>query len=116
MAERYRFGTTNVEDLLTHLQIVDGNIGIPPLLQSDYVVPGRTGVVAATPWWGPRVITFGGIVAGPDRAVFQDRLKALGNLIHNGGRTYRIRRTLDLPTTPASTQLVEAQCRYVGGF
>ncbi len=29
---------------------------------------GRTGAIAATPWWGPRVVTFGGIVAGSTRA------------------------------------------------
>ena len=51
MAETYKINATDVTTYLTHLQVIDGSIGIPPMRQDDYVVPGRTGAVAATPWW-----------------------------------------------------------------
>lgn len=115
MAETYKFGSTDVTDFLTHLQVIDGNIGVPPLRQDDYVVPGRTGSIAATPWWGPRVVTFGGIVTGANRIAYQNNLKGLAKLVHNAGRTFTIQRTLDVTGTP-STQTTEAAARYVGGL
>ena len=50
MAETYKINSTDVTTFLTHLQVIDGSIGIPPMRQDDYVVPGRTGAIAATPW------------------------------------------------------------------
>ena len=112
MAETYKIGATDVTTYLTHLQIIDGNIGIPPLRQDDYIVPGRTGAVAATPWWGPRVITFGGVVAGTTRADYQTNVKGLMSLVHNGGDTFTLSRTLDTTGTPTHT----ATARYLGGL
>lgn len=112
MAETYKIGATDVTTYLTHLQVIDGNIGIPPLRQDDYSVPGRTGVVAATPWWGPRVVTFGGIVAGSTRAAMQTNLKSLGSLVLNGGATFTLSRTIDTAGTPTHT----ATARYLGGL
>ena len=114
MAEQYRINSTDVTDYLTHLQIIDGNIGIPPLLQDDYVIPGRTGVVTATPWWGPRVVSFGGIVTGASRSAYQDNLRSLMNLVHQSGQTYTMQRRLDL--TAGSTQTTQAVARYAGGL
>ena len=114
MAETYKIGATDVTDYLTHLQVIDGNIGIPPLRQSDYVVPGRTGVVASTPWWGPRVVTFGGIVTGATRVAYQDNIKNLARLVHNGGQVFTMSRTLNLPDN--STQTTAASARYLGGL
>ena len=113
MAETYKIGSTDVTTYLTHLQIIDGSIGIPPLRQDDYVVPGRTGAIAAQPWWGPRVVTFGGIVTGSTRIAYQNNLKELGKLVHNAGRTFTIQRTLDLQS---GTQTTEATARYLGGL
>lgn len=115
MAETYRIGSTDVTNFLTHLQVIDGNIGIPAQRQSDYIVPGRTGAIAATPWWGPRVISFGGIVAGATRTAYQTNLKGLMRLVHNAGQTFTLQRTLDVPGSP-STQTTEAVARYVGGL
>lgn len=115
MAETYKINTTDVTDFLTHLQVIDGSIGVPPLRQDDYVVPGRTGAIAATPWWGPRVVTFGGIVTGSTRTAYQTNLKGLMKLVHNAGRTFTITRTLDTAGTPA-TQTTEAAGRYAGGL
>jgi len=112
MAETYKIGATDVTTYLTHLQVIDGNIGVPPLRQDDYSVPGRTGVVAATPWWGPRVVTFGGIVAGSTRAAMQTNLKSLGSLVLNGGATFTLSRTIDTAGTPTHT----ATARYLGGL
>ena len=114
MAERYTINSTDITDYLTHLQIIDGNIGIPPLLQDDYVIPGRTGVVTATPWWGPRVVSFGGIVTGSSRSAYQDNLRGLMNLVHQSGQTYTMQRRLDL--TAGSTQTTQAVARYAGGL
>jgi hypothetical protein len=115
MAEIYRFSSINVTRFLTHLQVVDGNIAVAPLQQSDYVVPGRTGAIAATPWWGPRVVTFGGVVAGATRTEYQFNVKGLATLVHNGGRPFTLQRTLDVAGTP-STQVTEATARYLGGL
>lgn len=112
MAETYKIGATDVTAYLNHLQRVDGNIGIPPLAQSDYIVPGRTGAIAATAWNGPRVITFGGIVAGSTRAAYQTNLKALGALVLNGGQTFTLSRTIDTAGTPTHY----ATARYLGGL
>lgn len=114
MAERYTINSTDITDYLTHLQIIDGNIGIPPLLQDDYVIPGRTGVVTATPWWGPRVVSFGGIVTGDTRADYQDNLRSLMNLVHQSGQTYTMQRRLD--TLAGSAQTTQAVARYAGGL
>ncbi len=115
MAETYKINSTDVTTYLTHLQVIDGSIGIPPMRQDDYVVPGRTGAVAATPWWGPRVVTFGGIVAGSSRVAYQSNLKNLAKLVHNGGQVFKIERTLDVTGSP-STQTTEANGRYAGGL
>jgi hypothetical protein len=115
MAEIYKINTTDVTSFLTHLQVVDGNIAVAPLQQSDYVVPGRTGAIAATPWWGPRVVTFGGVVAGATRSAYQTNVKGLAKLVHNGGQPFTLQRTLDVPGTP-STQVTEATARYLGGL
>ena len=112
MAETYKIGATDVTTFLIHLQVIDGNIGIPPLRQDDYSVPGRTGAIAATPWWGPRVVTFGGIVAGSTRPAMQTNLKSLGSLVLNGGDTFTISRTIDTAGTPTHT----ATARYLGGL
>ena len=115
MAETYKINTTDVTSFLTHLQVVDGNIAVAPLRQADYVVPGRTGAIAATPWWGPRVVTFGGVVAGASRSAYQTNVKGLAKLVHNGGQPFTLQRTLDVPGTP-STQVTEATARYLGGL
>jgi len=115
MAESYKIGATDVTTYLTHLQVIDGNIGVPPLRQDDYTVPGRTGAIAATPWWGPRVVTFGGIIAGTTRAAMQANLKSLASLVLNGGDTFTMSRTLDTTGTPA-TVTHTATARYLGGL
>jgi len=115
MAESYKIGATDVTTYLTHLQVIDGNIGVPPLRQDDYTVPGRTGAIAATPWWGPRVVTFGGIIAGTTRAAMQANLKSLASLVLNGGDTFTMSRTLDTTGTP-TTVTHTATARYLGGL
>lgn len=115
MAESYKIGSTDVTTYLTHLMSLEGNIGIPALRQSDYDVPGRTGVVAATPWWGPRVVSFGGVVSGATRAAYQSNVKSLMALVHNGGDTFTMTRTLDTGGTP-STVTHTATARYLGGL
>lgn len=123
MSERYTINDVDVTTYLTHLQVIDGNIGIPPLLQNDYVIPGRTGVVTGTPWWGPRVVTFGGVVTGRKRSDYQENLRKLMELVHQSGQTYQMRRRLDLTFTPGpgtlatpNLQTTVANVRYVGGF
>lgn len=115
MAESYKIGATDVTTYLTHLQVIDGNIGVPPLRQDDYAVPGRTGAIAATPWWGPRVVTFGGVIAGSSRAAMQSNLKSLASLVLNGGDTFTLSRTLDTLGTP-TTVTHTATARYLGGL
>lgn len=112
MAETYKIGSTDLASVFTHLQRIDGFIGIPAPMQDDYSVPGRTGLVSATAWFGPRVITFGGIVAGSTRVAYQTALKSLGKLVLNGGQTFTLSRTLDTSGTPTHS----ATARYLGGL
>lgn len=114
MAEKYTINGTDITTYLTHLQVVDGGVGIPPLLQDDYAIPGRIGVVPALPWWGPRVMTLGGIVTGATRSAYQENLRQLMNLVHQYGQTFTMRRSLDLPDS--TVQTTQAVARYVGGF
>ena len=112
MAESYKIGATDVTAYLTSLQVIDGNIGVPPLRQDDYTVPGRTGAIAATPWWGPRVVTFGGIIAGASRSAMQTNLRSLMSLVLNGGDTFTMSRTLITSGSVTHT----ATARYLGGL
>lgn len=111
MAENYKIGATDLATVLTHITQVGGDIAIPPLRQNDYTVPGRTGAVAAAPWFGPRTVTIGGVVTGSTRATYQTNLRALMKLVHNNGLPFTLTRTLDsAPTTTV------ANARYAGGL
>lgn len=115
MAESYKINETDITTYLTNLQTIEGSIGVPPLRQEDYTVPGRTGAVAATPWWGPRVISLGGIVSGATRIAYQANLRSLMSLVHNGGETFTLTRTLDNSGAP-TTLVHTASARYLGGL
>jgi hypothetical protein len=115
MAETYKIGGNDVTQYVNHLQRIDGNIGIPPLRQDDYSVPGRTGAVAASPWWGPRVVSFGGVISATTREGAQANIKGLMNLVHAAGQVFTIARTLDTGSTPP-TVTHEASGRYLGGL
>lgn len=111
MAENYKISGTDLATVLTHITQVGGDIAIPPLRQSDYAIPGRTGAAAATPWFGTRTITIGGVVTGATRATYQTNLRALMKLVHNNGQTFTLTRTLDsAPNTSVAT------ARYGGGL
>lgn len=114
MAEAYSIDGTSITTYMAHVQTLDGLIGAPPMIQSDYAVPGRTGVIAAKPWAGPRPIVIGGIVTGADRTAYQTNLRSLGKLCHNGGDVVTITRVLD--TAPAETLTTVARARYVNGL
>lgn len=111
MAENYKIGATDLATVLTHITQVGGDIAVAPLRQGDYSVPGRTGVVSVSPWFGPRTVTIGGVVTGATRATYQTNLRALMKLVHNNGLPFTLTRTLDsAPTTTA------ANARYAGGL
>ena len=111
MAENYKIGATDLATVLTHITQVSGDIAVPSLRQNDYSIPGRTGAVAAAPWFGPRTITIGGVVTGSTRATYQTNLRALMKLVHNNGLPFTLTRTLDsAPTTSV------ANARYAGGL
>lgn len=114
MAESYLIDGTNISTYMAHVQTLDGMIGVPPMQQSDFVVPGRTGVVAAKPWAGPRPVVIGGIITGTDRSTYQTNARALASLCFNGGDTVTIKRTLDL--SASTTQSAVATARYVSGL
>lgn len=114
MAESYSIDGTSITTYMAHVQTLDGLIGAPPMIQSDYAVPGRTGVIAAKPWAGPRPIVIGGIVTGADRTAYQTNLRALANLCFNGGDTITVKRVLDTSTTTTLTSVATA--RYINGL
>lgn len=111
MAENYKIGATDLATVLTHITQVGGDIAVPPLRQGDYSVPGRTGVIPTAPWFGPRVVTIGGVVTGTTRATYQTNLRALMKLVHNNGLPFTFTRTLD--SSPTTTT---ANARYAGGL
>jgi hypothetical protein len=112
MAESYTVNGTDLTTYLTHLQTLDGFIGVPQMRQDDFVIPGRTGSVAAAPWIGPRPLTVGGVVSGADRAAYQANLRALSSLCFNDGQPVTLGRTL----AGSSAVAVEGEARYVGGL
>lgn len=114
MAESYAINGTSIASVLTHVQTLSGFIGTPSLRQSDYSVPGRTGVVAATPWIGPRQVSVGGVVEGTSRADFQAKLRALMNLCFGGGDTFTLTRTL--VDTAGKDIVAQSTARYSGGL
>jgi hypothetical protein len=114
MAESYSINGTNVSTYMSYVQTLDGLIGAPPMRQADYTVPGRTGVIAAKPWAGPRPIVIGGIVTGADRTEYQTNLRALANLCFNGGDTITVKRVLNTSATTTLTSVATA--RYVNGL
>ena len=113
MSAAYSTDGTDISTLLAYVQTLDGLIGTPPMLQRDYVIPGRTGSVAAKPWAGARPLTFGGIVTGATRSAYLTNLRALASLCFNGGDTVEIKRVLDVT---GGTLTTVGTARYVGGL
>lgn len=112
MAEAYYIGATDLSTLMT-IQRVDATAHAPTMLQSDYLVPGRTGAVAVKPWFGPATISIGGIVAGTSRGDYLDRIAGLISVCVNSGLPFTMKRTL--PRTSGSITTV-AEARYLGGL
>jgi hypothetical protein len=115
MAETYTVDGTDVSTLLTTITSVDGWWSPPPMVQSDYSIPGRSGMYAAAPWAGPRVLSIDGVIVGSggtDTARREDalaKLAAFADKVYNDGNTYTVSRTLGA-TTKSGT------ARYLSGL
>lgn len=114
MAEAYEIDGKDLADYLTHLQVVDGFLGVPQYRQQDIDVPGRWGAVATAPWPGARTLTLGGVVTGSTRAEYLENLRAFGGLVVNDGRTFTLTKTYD--TTDSRTLTVASTARYSAGL
>lgn len=115
MSDTYKIGATDLTTVFTVLTEVQGAVAVPPLVQDDYVIPGKAGAVAAPKQIGPRTITFQGIVEGTGSTPSARRddvlakLKTLGDLFYASGGTFTLTRTIG---TTAAT----ATARYLGGL
>lgn len=112
MAEAYYIDDVDLSTLMT-IQRVDATAHAPTMLQSDYLVPGRTGAVAVKPWFGPSPVSIGGIVSGSSRGEYLDRIARLISVCVNSGLPFTMKRTLP---RASGTRSANAQARYVGGL
>jgi hypothetical protein len=112
MAEAYYIDDIDLSTLMT-IQRVDATAHAPALLQSDYLVPGRTGAVAVKPWFGPSPLSIGGIVSGSSRGEYLDRIARLISVCVNSGLPFTMKRTLP---RASGTKTATARARYVGGL
>jgi len=113
MAEGYFINGQDVGSFLTSFQRVDGTMGVPGMRQSDYSVPGRTGVVPVLPWFGAKSMVLGGTIQGSDRTDFQTRMRAFMSLCFNSGQPFTMRRVFDVA---GGTLAVSSQARYTQGL
>lgn len=112
MAEAYYINDVDLSTLLT-VQRADITAHAPNMMQSDYLVPGRTGAVAVKPWFGPVSVSLGGIVLGATRPVYLDRIARLISVCVNSGLPFTFKRTLP---RASGTRTTVAQARYLGGL
>jgi hypothetical protein len=112
MAEAYYIDGKDLSNFLS-IQRVDATAHGPLMLQEDYLVPGRTGAIAVQPWFGPSVITIGGVVSGSTRAQYLNRIHNFLSLCVNSGLPFEMKRSLPLP---GGDQVTTAEARYVGGL
>lgn len=115
MSDTYKIGSTDITTALTYLTEVQGAVAIPPPMQSDYVIPGKAGVLAAPKQVGPRTVTFHGVIIGDGltpsarREDVLAKLKTFGDLVYANGATFTLTRTIG---STAAT----ATARYLGGL
>lgn len=123
MPDVYSINGVDVRTYLTAVQELSGDIAAPPMLQDDFLVPGRTGAVATLPWAGPRPFAIGGLIFGDVatnrtderlRAAFQDKVRGFAKLAFNGGRPVTLTRKLVLGN--GTTLETSATARYTGGL
>lgn len=112
MAEQYFIGSTDLSTLM-RIQRVDAQGHAPALLQSDYLVPGRTGAVAVKPWFGPSVVMIGGVVEAASRSLYLDKLHRLIGLCVNSGLPFTMKRILPFPS---GDRTATAYSRYLTGL
>lgn len=112
MSESYTIGTVNITSLVYSVTSLDPVV-IPPPVQDDYVVPGRNGVIAAAPWYGPQTWSVGAVVVGTGATTADKRANAIstlstfGQAVFNGGTAVTITRVNAAGTSSASA-------RYLG--
>jgi hypothetical protein len=115
MSDTYKIGATDLTTVFTVITEVQGGVGLPPMLQDDYIVPGRNGSIAAPPYSGPRVLSIQGVLIGDGttpsakRVSALAKLKTLADLVYANGATYTVTRTI-------GTDVATATGRYLGGL
>ncbi len=103
-------------------------IGLPPGVGSDYAIPGYVGALPANLGRGPRTVSVGGLICGPDvakapmipqsydvdqaRAEYHDKLNEFAVAVYQNGDPF----TLSWVTGPTGSQITRsATARYAGG-
>lgn len=118
---------TDLRDYLTPMSLVK-MYGIPPGVGQDYQIPGYVGALPAQLGRGPRVVSCGGTILGPDpdtspmqpesfdveaaRAAYHTKLANFATAVFQGGNPF----TLTWVTGPAGSPVTRsATARYMGG-
>lgn len=115
MSDTYKIGTTDLTTVFDEIIEVQGGVGLPPMLQEDYIVPGKNGAIAAPPYTGPRLLVIQGVIIGTGstpaakRASAMTKLSTLAALVYGSGSTYTVTRTI-------GAQVATATGRYLGGL
>lgn len=115
MTDSYKIGATDLTSVFDHITEVQGGLGLPPMLQQDYIVPGKDGAIAAPSYTGPRTLSIQGVIVGTGstgsakRDSALGKLKTLANLVYGSGNTYTVTRTI-------GSEVATATGRYLGGL
>lgn len=120
MADDIMINGVSVATYLTPVSLISGFIGPPPLMGSDYTIPGYVGAIPAPLGKGPRPVTFGGLVVGKPtpagvpgglnpRALYIQKLDQLSALVYNNAQPF----TLTWMTDGASRTTT---ARYLDGL
>jgi hypothetical protein len=115
MSDTYKIGATDLTTVFTTITEVQGGVGLPPMQQQDYIIPGKDGVVAAPAYTGPRTLTIQGVIVGTGstpsakRNDAMTKLATLATLVYGSGGTYTVTRTI-------GAQVATATGRYLGGL
>lgn len=119
MSDTYKIGATDLATVFTTITEVQGGVGLPPMQQQDYIVPGKNGAVAAPAYTGPRTLTIQGVIVGTGstpsakRSDAMTKLATLATLVYGNGATYGATYTV---TRTIGAQVATATGRYLGGL
>lgn len=105
MADTVYCNGTDLSTLLTPIGLIK-MFGLPPGVGQDYVLPGYVGALPAQLGRGPRTVTVGGLIVGPDlnvstmqpapydvedaRAAYHNKLADFASVVYQDGDPFTL--------------------------